>query len=108
MADSKFQEGAPPEQVAMEEPKRPPTSSSKEKTIADSDDGPQLQSSPPEATSKEGQTDYISGAKLVFLMSCITFICFLMLLDTSVLGTVRYPLPTTLPLAHRTSSGTTS
>jgi hypothetical protein len=47
---------------------------------------------PPVAGAVEEDQEYITGMKLVLTMSSITLICFLMLLDTSIVSTVCIPL----------------
>ena len=44
---------------------------------------------PPESVSTHEEDQWVSGVKLLAIMGAITLVCFLMLLDTSILVTVK-------------------
>lgn len=53
---------------------------------------------PLEPTDTESGQEYISGLQLFTVMTSVVLVAFMMLLDTSIIATVRNPLATAAPL----------
>lgn len=58
----------------------------------DSTSGESLETTAQPGNADAEEREYLSGVKLVVLLGSLTLVTFLVLLDTSIIGTVRRPL----------------
>ena len=72
-------------------PSDSPTNVLSEKPLDPSKEGPSSENTDSNDTTEEDY-DYVTGLKLFTVISCLTLVAFLIMLDQSIIATVRYAL----------------